>query len=59
MQQDSGAMNSQAMVKSGDQPRLTDRALTEERTPANITYSRNAINKTLTRNNGSRSMSRG
>jgi len=59
MQQDSGAMNSQAMVKSGDQPRLTDRSLTEVRAPANITYSRNSINKNLTRNNGSRSMSRG
>lgn len=59
MEQNAGAMNSQSMVKSGDQPRLTDRSLTEVRAPANITYSRNSINKNLTRNNGSRSMSRG
>jgi hypothetical protein len=59
MQQNSGAMNSQSMVKPGDQPRMTDRNLTEERSPANITYSRNSIRGNMTRNNGSRSMSRG
>ena len=59
MEQNSGAMNSQSMVKSGDQPRLTDRSLTEVRAPANITYSRNSIKGNMTRNNGSRSMSRG
>lgn len=59
MQQNSGAMNSQSMVKSGDQPRLTDKSLTEVRAPANITYSRNSIKGNMTRNNGSRSMSRG
>jgi hypothetical protein len=59
MQQNSGAMNSQSMVKSGDQPRMTDKNLTEVRGPANITYSRNSIKGNMTRNNGSRSMSRG
>lgn len=59
MEQNQGAMNSQSMIKSGDQPRQTDRSLTEVRAPANITYNRNSIKGSVSRNNGSRSMSRG
>jgi hypothetical protein len=59
MEQNSGAMNSQSMVKSGDQPRVTDKSLTEVRSPANISYVRYGIKTTNGRNYGSRNTSRG
>jgi hypothetical protein len=59
MEQNSGAMNSQSMVKSGDQPRQTDKSLSEVRAPANISYVRYGIKTTNGRNYGSRNTSRG
>lgn len=50
--------NSQTMVKSGDQPRATDKSTSEVRSPASISYVRYGINKNPARSNPSRSTSR-
>jgi len=58
MNQNSGSMNSQSMVKSGDQPRATERSVSEVRSPASISYVRYGINKNPGRNVNSRTTSR-
>ena len=50
MNQNSGSMNSQSMVKSGDQPRATEKSISEVRSPASISYVRYGINKNPGRN---------
>lgn len=55
MEQNSGSMNSGSMLKQGDQPRATERSVSEERAPANMSYVRYGYNKGAPRNNYSRS----
>ena len=50
--------NAQTMVKSGDQPRATERSVSEVRSPASISYVRYGINKNPGRNVSGRSTSR-
>jgi len=57
MDQRSGAMNSQSMVKNGDQPRMTQRDIQSTRQPPSMSFNRNAF-KTATRNIGTRSTGR-
>lgn len=57
MEQRSGAMNSQSMVKSGDQPRMTQRDVQSERQPPSMTFNRNAF-RGATRNPQNRTTGR-
>jgi hypothetical protein len=59
MNQNSGAMNSQSMIKSGDQPRVTQRDMGEAKAPPSMSYVRYQPRGASTRNNSSRSGSRG
>lgn len=54
MDQNSGQMNSGSMLKTGDQPRATERSVSEERAPASISYVRYGFNKGQSRTNGYR-----
>jgi hypothetical protein len=58
MNQNSGSMNSQSMVKSGDQPRATEKSISEVRSPASISYVRYGINKNPGRSFTGRTTSR-
>ncbi len=55
MEQNSGAMNSGSMLKQGDQPRATERSVSEARAPASISYVRYGFNKGAPRNTSYRS----
>ena len=57
MEQSTGSMNSQSMMKSGDQPRTTQRDIAETRQPPSMTFNRNAF-RGATRNQYSRSTGR-
>jgi hypothetical protein len=57
MDQRSGAMNSQSMLKSGDQPRMTQRDIQSTRQPPSMSFNRNAF-KGASRNIGTRTTSR-
>jgi hypothetical protein len=57
MNQRSGAMNSESMLKSGDQPRMTQRDIQSTRQPPSMNFNRNAF-KTAARNTGTRSTGR-
>jgi hypothetical protein len=57
MDQRSGAMNSQSMVKNGDQPRMTQRDIQSTRQPPSMSFNRNAF-KGATRNSGTRNTGR-
>jgi hypothetical protein len=57
MNQRSGAMNSESMLKSGDQPRMTQRDIQSTRQPPSMNFSRNAF-KGATRNTGTRNTGR-
>jgi len=57
MNQRSGAMNSESMLKSGDQPRMTQRDIQSTRQPPSLSFNRIAF-KTATRNTGTRSSGR-
>ncbi len=59
MNESSGAMNSQSMVKSGDQPRMQERDIRQEKAPPSMQYVRNMPRGATQRNNGYRSTSRG
>jgi hypothetical protein len=59
MNQSSGAMNSQSMVKSGDQPRMQERDIRQEKAPPSMSYVRSQPRGAMQRNNGYRSTSRG
>lgn len=50
--------NAQTMIKSGDQPRATDKSISEVRSPASISYVRYGINKNPGRNITGRTTSR-
>jgi hypothetical protein len=50
--------NAQTMVKSGDQPRATERSVSEVRSPASISYVRYGINKNPGRSMTGRTTSR-
>lgn len=50
--------NSQNMIKSGDQPRATDKSVSEVRSPASISYVRYGINKNPGRSVTGRTTSR-
>jgi hypothetical protein len=50
--------NAQTMVKSGDQPRATERSVSEVRSPASISYVRYGINKNPGRSVTGRTTSR-
>lgn len=43
MDQKSGAMNSQSMVKNGDQPRMTQKDIQSTRQPPSMTFNRTAF----------------
>jgi hypothetical protein len=58
MNQNEGAMNNQSMVKTGDQPRATQRDLAQSRAPATMSYVRNTPRGAYVRNNAGRSTSR-
>lgn len=51
--------NAQTTIKSGDQPRATEKSVSEVRSPASISYVRYGINKNPGRNINSRTNSRG
>lgn len=57
MEQRAGAMNSQSMVKSGDQPRMTQRDVQSTRQPPSMTFNRNAF-RGATRNPQNRTSGR-
>jgi hypothetical protein len=57
MEQNSGAMNSQSMVKSGDQPRMTQRDIQSTRQPPSMSFNRNAF-RGATRNQPTRTTGR-
>jgi len=57
MEQRSGAMNSQSMLKSGDQPRMSQRDIQSTRQPPSMSFNRNAF-KGASRNTGTRSTGR-
>jgi hypothetical protein len=57
MEQNSGSMNSQSMLKSGDQPRMTQRDIASTRQPPSMTFNRNAF-RGASRNQYSRSTGR-
>jgi len=59
MNQNSGAMNSQSMLRSGDQPRVTQRDVSESKAPPSMSYVRYQPRGASVRNNSSRSSSRG
>lgn len=48
----------QTMIKSGDQPRATERSISEVRSPASISYVRYGINKNPGRSFTGRTTSR-
>lgn len=50
--------NTQTMLKSGDQPRATDKSVAEVRSPASISYVRYGINKNPGRSMTGRTTSR-
>jgi len=50
--------NAQTTIKSGDQPRATDKSISEVRSPASISYVRYGINKNPGRNITGRTTSR-
>jgi hypothetical protein len=50
--------NAQTMIKSGDQPRATDKSVSEVRSPASISYVRYGINKNPGRSVTGRTTSR-
>jgi hypothetical protein len=50
--------NAQTMIKSGDQPRATDKSISEVRSPASISYVRYGINKNPGRSVTGRTTSR-
>lgn len=54
MEQNSGAMNSGSMLKQGDQPRATERSVSEARAPASMSYVRYGFNKGAPRSNSYR-----
>lgn len=58
MNQNEGAMNSQSMVKTGDQPRATQRDLAQSRAPATMSYIRSTPRGAYMRNSSGRSTSR-
>lgn len=57
MEQQSGAMNSESMVKTGDQPRITPREIQPMRQPPSMTFNRNAF-RGATRNPQNRTTGR-
>jgi hypothetical protein len=57
MDQRSGAMNSQSMLKSGDQPRMTQRDIQSTRQPPSMSFNRNAF-RGASRNTGTRTTGR-
>lgn len=57
MEQRSGAMNSQSMVKSGDQPRVTQKDIASTREPPSMSFNRNAF-RGATRNSQNRTSGR-
>jgi hypothetical protein len=57
MNQNSGAMNSQSMLRSGDQPRMTQRDIASTRQPPSMSFSRNAF-RGATRNSPTRTTGR-
>jgi hypothetical protein len=50
--------NTQTMLKSGDQPRATEKSVSEVRSPASISYVRYGINKNPGRSMTGRTTSR-
>lgn len=50
--------NAQTTIKSGDQPRATEKSISEVRSPASISYVRYGINKNPGRNITGRTTSR-
>jgi hypothetical protein len=50
--------NAQTIVKSGDQPRATEKSISEVRSPASISYVRYGINKNPGRSVTGRTTSR-
>jgi hypothetical protein len=60
MAQNINPSSAQTMVKSGDQPRATEKSVSETRSPASISYVRYGINKNPSARTGSmRSSTRG
>ena len=59
MNQNSGAMNSGSMLKTGDQPRATSRDIASENKPASMSYIRSQPRGATLRTNQSRGMKRG
>jgi hypothetical protein len=57
MEQNSGAMNSQSMVKSGDQPRMSQKDVQSMRQPPSMSFNRNAF-KGAVRNTPNRTSGR-
>jgi hypothetical protein len=57
MEQSSGSMNSQSMVKTGDQPRMTQRDIASTRQPPSMNFNRDAF-RGATRNQQNRSTGR-
>jgi hypothetical protein len=58
MEQRSGAMNSQSMVKGGDQPRMTQKDIASTRQPPSMNFNRNAFRSATPRNSQNRTTSR-
>jgi hypothetical protein len=59
MNQKSGAMNSQSMLKQGDQPRVSNRDVASENKPASMAYIRSQPRGATLRTNQSRGIKRG
>lgn len=57
MEQRAGAMNSQSMVKTGDQPRMTQKDIASTRQPPSMSFNRTAF-RTPTRNSQNRTSGR-
>jgi hypothetical protein len=57
MEQRSGAMNSESMVKGGDQPRMTQKDIASTRQPPSMSFNRNAF-RGATRNPQNRTTGR-
>jgi hypothetical protein len=58
MNQNSGAMNSGSMLKTGDQPRASSREVSDMNKPASMSYIRSQPRGATLRTNQSRSMKR-
>jgi hypothetical protein len=59
MNQKSGAMNSQSMLKQGDQPRVSNRDVASEKQSPSMSYVRSQPRGATLRTNQSRGMKRG